>query len=158
MLLLIMGVTGSGKSTLGRLIAKRLSYVFLDADDFHPRENIEKIRKGIPLSDADRIPWLEKIHEEVKSLNKKGMNVVLACSALKALYRSILFKEISGKVIYLKGDKNLIRDRILGRKGHFAKETILDSQFATLEEPLNAICLDIRKSKEELVEELIKYL
>jgi gluconokinase len=153
-----MGVTGSGKSTLGRLIAKRLSYVFLDADDFHPRENIEKIRKGIPLSDADRIPWLEKIHEEVKSLNKKGMNVVLACSALKALYRSILFKEISGKVIYLKGDKNLIRDRILGRKGHFAKETILDSQFATLEEPLNAICLDIRKSKEELVEELIKYL
>jgi len=155
MILLVMGVTGSGKSTVARLLADRLGWIFLEADDFHSAENKQKMHRGIHLTDADRLPWLAAIHAELVRLDAAGKDVVLACSALSEDYRDRLLRELRAQVVYLKGSMELMRTRVSGRKGHFAGESILADQFAVLEEPHNAITVDVSATPEQIVAEII---
>lgn len=139
-----MGVTGSGKTTIGQMLAKGLGWKFYDADDFHPKANVEKMRQGIPLTDGDRIPWLKILGELVEACLRKGENAVLACSALKKSYREYLLKQDREvKLVYLKGDYDLIQKRLEGRRGHYMNPKLLASQFATLEEPEGGLTVDI---------------
>jgi gluconokinase len=152
-----MGVVGVGKTTVGTLLAQKLGWQFADADDFHSPENVEKIRRGIPLSDADRAPWLAALGQAIEKWNAAGMKVVLACSALKQSYREELRTGNVG-FVYLKGSYDLIRERLLSRHGHFATESILKSQLQDLEEPENAITVNVDKSAHAIVDEIIDKL
>ena len=125
MILLLMGVTGSGKSTIGKLLAERLAWVFLEADQFHSPENIAKMHNGIPLTDADRLPWLDAIHARLVALHPEGKDIVLACSALKESYRQRLAKNLPVEIVYLKGSPAFIGQRLRQRRGHFAGTSIL---------------------------------
>lgn len=150
MVILVMGTTGAGKTTVGKLLASRLGWTFLDADDFHPAANIEKMKHGIPLTDPDREPWLNNIHSELLHLNSAGKNAVLACSALKQSYRDTLSAGLDFRVVYLRGTYEQMRQHILARHGHFAGESILAGQFADLEEPTDALTLDVSQTPEAL--------
>jgi gluconokinase len=154
MVIEVMGPTGSGKTTIGTLLAARLGWEFVDADQFHSAANKAKMHQGIPLTDADRLPWLQAIHEQIERWLAKKRNVVLACSALKQSYRDLLWSGPEVRFVYLKGSYNLIYERLLARKGHFADEQILAGQFADLEEPTNAISVDIARSPEQIVDEI----
>jgi gluconokinase len=158
MIVIVMGVVGAGKTTVGRLLAQRLGWDFADADDFHPRENVEKIRRGIPLSDEDRRPWLERLRGEITAWSAAKRNVVLACSALKERYRQELAVGPEVKFVYLKGSPDLIRRRLQTRYGHFAGEQILASQFADMEEPQTAITVNIDQPLEKIVTEILSEL
>lgn len=158
MVILLMGTTGAGKTTVGKILAVRLCWTFLDADDFHPPANIEKMHHGIPLSDADRLPWLEKIHAELLRRTQSGENIVLACSALKQSYRDLLSSEVDVRIVYLRGTYDVMRQRIESRHGHFAGEGILAGQFADLEEPRDALVLDVSRSPQQLAAEVIASL
>lgn len=148
MILLVMGVTGSGKTTVGKMLASRLGWVFLDADNFHSAENVEKMRRGIPLSDADRGPWLAAIHAELVKCAGEKVDAVLACSALKESYRERLGAGVEMRIVYLKGTYGEIAARLQRRTGHFAGEGILAGQFADLEEPQGALVVRIGDAKE----------
>ncbi|AFY32913.1 gluconokinase [Calothrix sp. PCC 7507] len=153
MIILIMGVSGSGKTTIGRLLADSLNWQFNDADDFHSLENIEKMRRGIPLSDADRIPWLQDLQTAIAHWLQDHQNVVLACSALKASYRELLVIDSDRiKLVYLNGSFELIQQRLQQRQNHFMTEKLLKSQFNALEEPNNAIFVDISQPLEVIVQ------
>ena len=143
MTVLLMGVSGSGKSTVGPALAAELNWPFLDADILHPQANVTKMASGIPLTDADRWPWFDRIVAEMRRYAAAGKNVVIACSALKQAYRDRLAGGGSVRVVYLKGDAETIAPRLAGRRGHFMPPSLLASQFATLEEPDNAIVVDI---------------
>ena len=143
MTVLLMGVSGSGKSTVGPALAAELNWPFLDADTLHPQANVAKMASGIPLTDADRWPWFDRIVAEMRRYAAAGKNVVIACSALKQAYRDRLAGGGSVRVVYLKGDAETIAPRLAGRKGHFMPTSLLASQFATLEEPDDAIVVDI---------------
>lgn len=158
MVILVMGTTGAGKSTVGKLLAARLDWAFLDADDFHPPANIEKMKHGIPLNDADRLPWLANIHAELIRLRQAKQDVVLACSALKQSYRDQLSAGLDFRVVYLRGTYEQMRRHIEARHGHFAGEAILAGQFADLEEPRDALVLEVSQSPEQLVAEAIRLL
>ena len=158
MIAIVMGTTGSGKTTVGSLLANRLGWGFADADDFHPPANVEKMKHGIPLTDADRMPWLRSLHDKIVQWSSEQRNVVLACSALKQSYRDELRAGADVKFVYLKGRYELFLQRVLARKGHFAKQDLLASQFADLEEPGDAITLDARDSPEEIVAEASRQL
>jgi len=158
MIVIIMGTTGSGKTTIGTLLAKREGWEFVDADDFHPLANVEKMKHGIPLTDADREPWLKALHDKIVEWNTAARNVVLACSALKKSYRDELRASPDVKFVYLKGSYELFSQRVLARKGHFAKQDLLASQFATLEEPADAITVDAATSPEQIVTEVRRQL
>jgi gluconokinase len=158
MIAVIMGVTGSGKTTVGTLLANKLGWEFADADDFHSTANKEKIHQGIPLTDEDRAPWLAAIHAAITSWVAEKHNVVLACSALKQTYREQLWRGPEVKFVYLKGSYERIDQRLLARKGHFADDHILASQFATLEEPCDAITVDISPSPTQIVDEISRRL
>ena len=135
-IVVVMGVSGSGKSTVAALLAAALGCQFQEGDDLHPPENVEKMRNGIPLTDADRIPWLRKIGGEIDSWRTRGECGVLTCSALKRSYRDIIIGDRRDVVlVYLKGSRELIHQRMAARHGHFMPVALLDSQFATLEEP-----------------------
>lgn len=152
--MIVMGVVGAGKTTVGKLLARQLGWEFVDADSFHSAANIEKIRQGIPLDDADRAPWLEAIRDAmVKWIGEDG-DVVLACSALKRSYRERLRVGPEVKLVYLKGSYKLIDERLRLRQGHFAGEKLLASQFAALEEPEDAVAVDVGGSPEEIVAEI----
>jgi gluconokinase len=149
---IVMGVSGSGKSTLGQALAERLGWDFFDADDFHPPENIAKMAAGIPLNDSDRTPWLTSLSDLLLFVLKAERHPVLACSALKESYRQQLLAGTNGvEVIYLKGSYELIQERMSGREGHFMKPEMLKSQFSTLEEPKNALILDVSMPLDEMV-------
>ena len=143
-----MGVSGSGKTTVGRLLADRIGARFIDGDDFHLASNIEKMSAGEPLTDADRLPWLG----ELSDVLARESNVVLACSALKNTYREILAR--AGKVVfvYLKADRDVAKKRVADRTDHFASPALIESQFATLEEPdqRHAILIDASDSPERI--------
>ena len=155
MIVVLMGVVGAGKTTIGRLLAQRLRWEFVDADSFHSNENVEKIRHGIPLDDNDRAPWLNAIRKAVEQWIAELRDVVLACSALKKIYREQLNVSPEVKFVFLKGDSDLIAERLHSRKGHFATEELLASQFAILEEPRGAIVVDVNGSPETVVEEVL---
>jgi gluconokinase len=153
MIVIVMGVTGAGKTTIGRLLAEQLSWQFADADDFHPLLNVEKMRRGIPLNDDDRGPWLRRLRTEITNWIAERRNVVLACSALKRSYRQQLEAGPEVCFVYLKGTAKLIVERLHSRHGHFADEKILAGQFADLEDPgtANTITVDISPTPEEIV-------
>jgi len=152
MVIVLMGVSGSGKSTVGRLLAERTGASFYDADDFHPRANVEKMRGGLPLTDEDRWPWLKALRTLIVSCLERGERAVLACSALKKEYRDCLRVDGRVKFVYLKGDYSLIEERLKKRKGHFMKKGLLESQFDVLEEPQHALYVEVDATPEEIVE------
>ena len=158
MILLIMGVTGCGKTTLAKLLSDRLDWVFVEGDDFHSLQNKQKMHAGIPLSEADRIPWLTSIHEELLRQQGAGRNVVLACSALKESYRHLLAQDLAMQAVYLQGSRELIQARLHSRRGHFAGEKILADQFASLEPPQNATIASIDQPPEEIAQQIISAL
>ena len=157
MIVLIMGPAGSGKTTVGELLAAQLSWEFADGDDFHPPANIAKMSQGIPLTDEDRLPWLQSIRDAMLQWQAQGKSVVVACSALKRSYRELLgigSDAKNTKLVYLKGTYDLLLERLHSRKGHYMKEKMLASQLADLEEPTDAITIDIAKSSEQIVSEI----
>ena len=152
-----MGVVGSGKTTVGTLLAQKLGWQFADGDDFHPAENIRKISHGTALTDADRGPWLAAMRSAIQQWHKAGKNFVLACSALKHSYREEL-RAGDVRFVYLRGDAHLIAQRLHGRQGHFATDSILESQFADLEEPHDALAVSIAETPEAIATEIIDTL
>ena len=156
MIYLIMGVSGSGKTTIGQALSQKLGCTFYDADDFHPPENIAKMSQGIPLNDSDRLPWLKAIKLLINQHQEENKNAVITCSALKQSYRYLLQENTTDIIfIYLQGSYETILKRLQNRSKHFMKENMLISQFKTLEEPENAVIIDINLSVEEIVEEII---
>jgi gluconokinase len=151
-----MGVTGTGKSTVGRLLASQLGWTFVEGDDFHPKANVEKMRQGIPLDDADRKPWLETIRHRLEQASRQSENVVLACSALKHSYQHYLadYAPEAVRFVYLLGSPELIRQRLAKRTGHFMNPALLASQFEDLEPPEDAIRVDINQSPIAIVAEI----
>jgi gluconokinase len=146
-----MGVAGSGKTTIGRGLAAELGWKFYDADDYHPPANVAKMRRGVPLGDADRLPWLQTLEALVRASIERGESGVLACSALKATYRARLLIDERVKLVYLKGTFDLIQKRLANRRGHFMSAAMLESQFAALEEPEQEFHMDIAGMPQEIV-------
>jgi gluconokinase len=159
MIIILMGVSGSGKTTIGRLLAQGLSWPFSDGDDFHPQANIDKMKTGIPLTDDDRDVWLATLRQHIDTLVHGHRSAVLACSALKQKYRDRLGgDQPEVRFVYLKGDYELIRRRLLARRGHFMPAGLLKSQFQTLEEPADAPAIDIAQTPEAAVEQIRRVL
>jgi gluconokinase len=155
----LMGVAGSGKTAVGKQVADKLHWLFLDADDFHPPANIEKMKHGIPLNDADRAPWLQRLHDELQHQINDRCSVILGCSALKESYRKILRDEtVPPTFIYLDIDPETIRERLSHRSAHFFPKELMDSQFAALEKPKDAVVVDARKPLDEVVDAVIQVL
>ncbi len=143
-----MGVSGCGKSTVGALLARRLGAEFLDADEFHPPQNVARMAAGVPLTDADRLPWLERLNAELK----RREHAVLACSALKESYREVLARGIHCRLVHLRGPIELIRARLQERQHRYMPASLLESQFATLEPPVGGIEVDIGEPPARCVE------
>jgi gluconokinase len=162
MIVAAMGVTGSGKTTVGVMLARRLGWEFADADDFHSAANKDKMHRGIPLTDADRMPWLAAIHDKLVQVSAARQDprrgIVLACSALKKSYREKLFGGLDVRLVYLKGSYELIDGHLKSRKGHFADDKILAAQFADLEEPTDALVVDVSKEPAQIVDEICQRL
>ena len=156
---ILMGVSGSGKSTVGASLAQRLECPFLDADDFHPAANVEKMKRGIPLNDEDRMPWLARLHDELEHRLGSGASVVLGCSALKESYRKILEEGLSQiDFVFLDVDQLTLTERLEKRKAHFFPKELLESQFAALERPADAIVVDARLQFQDVVEQIVNAL
>lgn len=154
-IIIVMGVAGAGKSTVGRLLADRLGWSFLDADDFHPESNVAKMRRGIPLTDADRESWLERLRATIESHLRDGEPAVLACSALKASYREKLTKYHEGvAVVYLRASRKLVEERLRVRSGHFFNAALIESQYDALEEPDSAIVVDASRGAGQIVADI----
>ncbi|MDJ0723830.1 MAG: gluconokinase [Prochloraceae cyanobacterium] len=152
---ILMGVAGSGKTTIGKLLSKQLDYPFYDGDDFHPRANILKMSRNLALDDRDRLPWLLRLKELIDNNPK----IIVACSALKKSYRTILQGENKQVIwIYLKGEYSEISRRIENRQGHFMKREMLRSQFNTLEEPSNAITISISQDTTAIVKQILEQI
>lgn len=156
MIIVLMGVMGSGKTTLGRLLAEALGCPFYDADDYHPPSNLAKLERGIVLTDKDREPWLQTLRIEMEKWGREQPRTVLACSALKKKYREILSRGNSITWFYLKGSKELIRKRLDNRKGHFANMDLLENQFEILEEPATANEVDIGSEPNMIIREMLR--
>ncbi|XP_022613475.1 probable gluconokinase [Seriola dumerili] len=180
MIYIVMGVSGCGKSSLGAFLSEKLGWPLYEGDDFHPQENVEKMARGEPLTDKDRLPWLLKLHEVIQRERCSGSDAVVVCSALKCLYRQILLygskaltfssspdQEILPPIaadvffLFLHGDYDLIHQRMMSRRGHYMKADLLRSQFDVLEPPLegeNVLSLDIRRSITDMAMEVEKHI
>ena len=155
MIVLVMGVSGVGKTTIGAALAARLNCEFLDGDDWHPAENVAKMAAGTPLADEDRWPWLDRLNAEVRAREALGKSVILACSALKQAYRDRLTRGLAHwELVFLHGSFELILDRIESRHHRYMPASLLQSQFATLEPPAKAIAVDVAESPERCVERI----
>ena len=151
MIVVLMGVTGSGKTTVGKALAEGLGWRYLDADEFHPATNVAKMRAGVALNDADRKPWLASLAGAIADNLQAGDPAVLACSALKQNYRDALSISDEVRFVYLKGDRETIAERLLERRDHYMNPKLLDSQFETLEEPKDALEIDAAMSVDDIV-------
>ncbi|MGC2442786.1 gluconokinase [Candidatus Binatus sp.] len=159
MIVIVMGVTGAGKTTIGRALAAALGWEFHDGDDLHSEANKLKMRSGIALDDADRAPWLAAIRKLIEAMLSEGRDGVVACSALKQSYRDeIVVDPKAVKIVYLKGSKEMIAERLRNRGAHFMDPDLLQSQFDTLEEPRDAIVVDIAAAPEAIVNEIVAAL
>lgn len=157
MIIVIFGVSGAGKTTVGKMLAEQIGWRFLEADDFHPAANIEKMRKGHPLTDEDRWPWLDCLRKQIEQVLSAGENAVLACSALKRAYRDRLRVSDEVKFVFLRGDYALVEKQLRSRHGHFLNPALLRSQFADLEEAgpdEDALTIKLGRTSEELVKEI----
>jgi len=159
MVIVLMGVAGSGKTTIGAALARRLGWPFRDADEFHPGANIAKMRRGIPLTDDDRRPWLEAIRASIAQYLSAREKVIFACSALKQIYRELIEVDAEKvRFVYLKGPPALIAERLAQRRGHFFDPKLVQSQFDELEEPQAAIDVDISSSPETIADSIVAAL
>lgn len=152
MIIVIMGISGSGKTTVGALLARRLGWAYYEGDEFHSPANIEKMSRGIALGDADRMPWLASIKRTIDGCVERGGHAVIACSALRERYRRMLSAHVPEiRFVYLKGSSETIRQRMKFREGHYMKVGMLESQLGSLEEPADAIVADISQSPQAIV-------
>lgn len=158
MIIVVMGVSGVGKSLIGQKLAARLGWTFVDADSFHSPQAIAQMRAGIPLTDRDRQPWLVALHQAVLEWQAAGDNVVLACSALKQRYREMIQGQVPVEWVYLRADPDLIRTRLQQRQGHFMAADLLASQLATLEEPQDAVVVEAENSVAAIVTAITQHL
>ena len=158
MVIIIFGVSGAGKTTVGELLARELGWHFYEADDFHSPANVEKMRRGVPLTDDDRWPWLESLRELIKRCVAANENAVLACSALKRVYRKHLRVSAEVKLVFLRGDYALVAEQLRHRRGHFMNPGLLRSQFADFEEPEpqeeEVLTIELGRPPHELVEQI----
>ena len=158
MVLILIGPMGCGKTTIGKMLAEKLGWPFYDGDDYHPRENVEKMRSGLPLTDEDRKTWLENLHGTIQRWLMEGRNAILACSALKQAYREALgVDQDTVKTVYLKGSYELLGKRIEDRKHPYMNKDLLKSQLETMEEPKDGLTVDISQTPEITVETIIKW-
>jgi carbohydrate kinase (thermoresistant glucokinase family) len=161
-IVVVMGVSGSGKTTIAVGLSHRLGWQYQEGDALHPQANVEKMKSGHALADADRLPWLHKIAKKIDEWRRLGISGVVTCSALKRAYRDIIIGDRPEVVlVYPKGSKELIAERMVRRHGHFMPASLLDSQFATLEEPSpdeNAIVVSIDRSPEAIVDDIVQRL
>ena len=157
MIVILMGVSGCGKTTIGQILSAKLGWPLFDADEFHCAASIQKMSNGIALEDADRWPWLDRMNAMLREHEARGQSVLLACSALKQVYRDRLSKGTAQvRWVHLKGGFELIRKRLEARKGHYMKAGLLESQFATLEEPTDALAVDIDAEPDAIAESILK--
>jgi gluconokinase len=155
MIIVVMGVAGSGKTTVGTRLAEAMKCAFLEGDSLHSKENVDKMSQGIPLTDADRAPWLAAIHARILEVFERGLDLVVACSALKQQYRRLLAKDVPITWVYLKGSAALIRARLKHRPNHFMKAGMLASQFDALDEPADALVVDVSAPPNDIVEDIL---
>jgi gluconokinase len=154
-----MGVAGAGKTAVGEAVAQRLGWTFVDADDLHPPENIRKMSRGTALTDADRLPWLQQVHEVMVRHASAGRSAIIACSALKQAYRDLLLSGVAGaELVYLRGTPEVLERRLRQRPGHFFDPSLLSSQFQTLEEPREGVVVDADRPLEEVVADVLTAL
>lgn len=155
-IVILMGVSGSGKTTVGKLLSAKLGWHFYDADDFQPKDNLAKMAQGLPLNDRDRRPWLLAIHDLLKGLAARGGRAVVACSALKRDYRDLLCAGVDrARFVYLKGEFAILRERLERRQGHFFKAALLGSQFEIIEEPEDALTVNVDNPPEAIAESIL---
>jgi len=155
MIIVLMGVAGSGKTTVGTMLAEAMKCPFLEGDSLHSTENVDKMSEGIPLTDADRAPWLAAIHVRILECSERGLDLVVACSALKQQYREVLARDVPITWVYLKGSPALIGARLRHRPNHVMKADMLPSQFDALEEPADALVVDVSAPPNAIVEYIL---
>lgn len=159
LVVIVMGVSGSGKTTFGQALARAVGWPFVEGDDLHPPANVAKMRRGIPLSDADRAPWLDRLGQRIHAIDRAGGDAVVACSALRQAYRDTLGRQARvTRYVWLDGDREVIADRLGRRRGHFMPPALLDSQFATLQPPRDAIRIDLALPVTRQVDEALAAL
>lgn len=157
MIVVLMGVSGSGKTTVGQVLAQRLGWPFFDADDYHPPGNVDKMRSGVPLTDADRWPWLDALNALLREQQAHGGDAILACSALKQAYRERLARDLPGvRWVHLYGGFALIEARLRARKDHYMPANLLKSQFDTLEPPADALTVDVTEAPDVLAQRIAR--
>lgn len=157
-IILLMGVSSCGKTTVGEKLSQQLGWPFYDGDSFHPPANVEKMRSGVPLSDADRMPWLQGLRKKMDDERKKGKGAIFACSALKALYRDVLIGGTDTVLIHLVGSREKLRERAHGRVHQYMPASLLDSQFDTLENPTDAVAVSVDGSVDETMAAILSAL
>ena len=156
---MITGVSGAGKSSVGRALADRLGWTFHDADDLHPAENVEKMRRGLALDDGDRAPWLDRVRQVIAAAAAAEQHAVVACSALKARYRAVLSEGVEGvRWVHLTAPPGVLRERLTSRRAHFMPAALLESQLRDLEPPADALVLDARLPVGALVDRIVAAL
>lgn len=158
MIIIIMGVCGCGKTTVGEMLAAQLGCGFSDADGFHPKENVEKMRAGIPLTDEDRWPWLGAIRKAADDWQAKNESHVIACSALRQAYRDVLSPKGDVIFVYMKGSREVIQPRLEARTGHYMNPNLLESQFAILDEPTDALTVDVGGTPQDITADVLRQL
>jgi len=159
LILIVMGVSGTGKTTLGRALAQRLGWAFVEGDEHHPPANVAKMARGEPLDDADRRPWLESLHRIMASYAAAGRDLVLACSALKRRYREILTQGLAdSRFVFLHGDSEAVAGRLATRSGHFMPPSLLASQYADLEPPADALVVSATLPTDRQVQQVVDAL